>query len=71
MSRKWIWFRNINNNTKKINEEILERKKIISFDKDKESDKLTNKKIVFIETQKKEKIIQKLLLFEELEDKEK
>lgn len=54
----------------KINEEILERKKTIFFDKDKESPKLTNKEVVFIETQDKKKIIQKLLLIEELENKE-
>lgn len=53
----------------RINEEILERKKTVFFDKDKESPKLTNKEVVFIETQEKEKIIQKLLLIEELEDK--
>lgn len=52
----------------KVNEEILERKKTVFFDKDKESNKLTNKEIFFIETQEKEKIIQKLLLIEELED---
>lgn len=52
----------------KVNEEILERKKTVFFDKDKESNKLTNKEIFFIETQEKEKIIQKLLLVEELED---
>lgn len=53
----------------KVNEEISERKKTVFFDKDKESNKLTNKEIFFIETQEKEKIIQKLLLIEELEDK--
>lgn len=52
----------------KINEEILEKKKTVLFDKDKESNKLTDKEIFFIEIQEKEKIIQKLLLIEELEE---